>query len=100
VIVMAHRAFVVNAIRERGQLVAAQGLSGRAGGGLARDHQLRGGALAAYQALLADGRIRYTVYSYATPIAWVDADGKATVPDAYYSRTTSRHQGIAREALS
>lgn len=35
----------------------------------------------------------FTVYSYATPIAWHDGE-KWTRPDVKYSPTTSRHQGL------
>lgn len=40
----------------------------------------------------------YIVYSYATPIAWHGKDGW-TVPDALYSATTSKHQGLVRSAV-
>jgi hypothetical protein len=43
--------------------------------------------------------LRYVVGSYGTPIAWVDRDGFAHVPDTKYSGTTSRHQSICRRAL-
>lgn len=36
-------------------------------------------------------RSRYTVWSYWTPIAWVNQDGTKTVPDVGYSDTTSQH---------
>ena len=42
---------------------------------------------------------RYYIYSYATPIGWLTADGRAQMPDAKYSVTTSRHQGIARQGF-
>lgn len=38
----------------------------------------------------------YVVWSFSTPIAWVDADGTVTVPDVRYSVTTTRHQGQCR----
>lgn len=38
---------------------------------------------------------RYVVFSYRTPIAWLTDTGW-TVPDVRYSRTTSRHQSVAR----
>lgn len=41
----------------------------------------------------------YTVYSYTTPIAWVDANGTWTVPNVRYSVTTTRHQGKVLAAL-
>ncbi|MCF2531175.1 hypothetical protein [Yinghuangia soli] len=40
------------------------------------------------------GRIRYTVYSYVTPIAWVLDDDTVVVPQVRYSITTSGHQGL------
>lgn len=43
--------------------------------------------------------ISYVVYSYATPIAWVRADGETVIPDVSYSLTTSRHQGLCRAWL-
>ena len=42
----------------------------------------------------------YVVYSWATPIAWVDVDGTVVVPDARYSVSTSKHQGQARAWLA
>ncbi len=42
----------------------------------------------------------YTVYSYVTPIAWVNSDGYVTVPNVHYSPTTSAHQSLARAYLS
>lgn len=54
------------------------------------------------RAALDAGRVRYVVYSYATPIAWVEAGvtGEPVwiVPDTRYSVTTSKHQGMARLA--
>ena len=41
----------------------------------------------------------YVVWSYQTPIAWVDADGTVTVPDQRYSVTTTQHQGQCRAWL-
>ena len=41
----------------------------------------------------------YVVYSYATPIMWVESDGdtfKCMQPLDKYSRTTTRHQTVAR----
>lgn len=34
---------------------------------------------------------RYVVWSYWTPIAWVNQDGTKTVPDIGYSQTTGQH---------
>jgi hypothetical protein len=93
------RDFIVNAIRTRSHFTASGHMSGRSGGGLAYGHRLRGDLLAEYRDVLADGSIRYTVYSYETPIAWVTADGTVRVPDVYYTRTTSGQQNLAREAL-
>lgn len=36
----------------------------------------------------------YKVYSYGTPIAWIDRQGRWAVPRVVYSVTTSRHQGL------
>lgn len=41
----------------------------------------------------------YVVWSYVTPIAWVDADGTVIVPDQRYSVTTSKQQGYCRAWL-
>jgi hypothetical protein len=41
----------------------------------------------------------YVVFSYVTPIAWVDADGTVTIPDTRYSPTTTQHQGQCRAWL-
>lgn len=43
--------------------------------------------------------IKVTVYSYATPIAWIYHDGTVEVPDYSYSVTTSGHQGLCRAWL-
>ncbi|GAA4100962.1 hypothetical protein [Actinomadura miaoliensis] len=43
--------------------------------------------------------IIYTVRSYATPIAWVRADGRMVVPPVTYSPTTTRHQNLCRAWL-
>lgn len=40
----------------------------------------------------------YTVYSYATPIAW-RRDGQWFMPDVYYSVTTTRHQNKISTAI-
>lgn len=37
--------------------------------------------------------IVYTVYSYATPIAWVTRDGRVHKVDQKFSLTTTKHQG-------
>lgn len=42
----------------------------------------------------------YVIYSYATPIAWLDANGVWQVPDVKYSVTTSRHQSLIATAVS
>lgn len=41
-----------------------------------------------------DNAITYTVISYQTPIAWVLDTGEVVIPDAKYSITTTRHQGL------
>lgn len=46
-----------------------------------------------------DGPV-FVVFSYATPIAWITADGTMTVPDTRYSVTTTRHQSAARMAAA
>jgi hypothetical protein len=47
-----------------------------------------------------DPSVVYTVLSFATPIAWVRADGAVVIPDERYSVTTSRHQGMCRAWLT
>jgi hypothetical protein len=44
--------------------------------------------------------VTYTVYSYATPIAWVANGGLVRVPDVSYSVTTSHHQTLCRVYLA
>jgi hypothetical protein len=44
--------------------------------------------------------VRYVVFSYSTPIAWVTADGEAVVPAVKYSVSTSKVQGYVAAALS
>ena len=39
--------------------------------------------------------VDYVVFSYNTPIAWHHANGW-TIPEAKYSVTTSKHQGLTR----
>ena len=41
----------------------------------------------------------YTVWSYATPIAWHHPGTGWVIPDVKHSSTTSRHQSILRRAL-
>jgi hypothetical protein len=43
--------------------------------------------------------VAYTVYSYATPIAWVTRSGQVRISRTSYSPTTRQHIGIARYAL-
>ena len=56
-----------------------------------------------YRRLAAEGRISYTVRSYATPIGWdmVDANGEtvSVVPDVRYSPTTSQHQSMTKHGF-
>lgn len=49
---------------------------------------------------LNDTQPTYVITSYGTPIAWVDAAGRVTIPDVKYSTSTTRHQGIAARALT
>lgn len=44
-------------------------------------------------------RPSYVVWSYDTPIAWVDSGGSWVIPDVKYSTTTSKHQNLVRMAL-
>lgn len=54
---------------------------------------------AAYRADACDPGVVYVVLSYATPIAWVRADGQVIVPNETYSITTTRHQSVVRRWL-
>lgn len=45
------------------------------------------------------GSVVYIVWSYSTPIAWVDADGTVTIPDVRYSSTTTQQQSKCRAWL-
>lgn len=36
---------------------------------------------------------KYAIYSYGTPIAWLNEDGVWIMPGIKYSVTTSKHQG-------
>ena len=48
---------------------------------------------------LSTDNIQYVVYSYGTPIMWVWMDGecpRCVIPNDKYSRTTTRHQTVAR----
>lgn len=47
-----------------------------------------------WRAGIAANVIRYGVWSYDTPIAWLLASGEWVKPDVKYSRTTSKHQGL------
>lgn len=38
----------------------------------------------------------YVVWSYGTPIAWVDSRNRVTIPDVKYSVTTTYHQTLCR----
>lgn len=44
--------------------------------------------------------IRFIIYSFGTPIAWVHYSGEWTVPDVRYSVTTTHHQGVVRTAIA
>ena len=50
------------------------------------------------QSGIARGDVTYVVYSFGTPIGWVE-NGMGYVPAVKYSPTTSQHQTIARVAF-
>lgn len=52
-----------------------------------------------FKAQLARNNVRYVLYSYNTPIAWVLYSGDWIVPDVKYSVTTSMHQGVVKVAI-
>lgn len=41
----------------------------------------------------------YIVFSYGTPIAWLEEDGYWRIPQVSYSTTTSKHQFYTRKAI-
>lgn len=81
---------VAELIRDRepfetyGSLFACSGHRGRG-------PYLRDGDLDRWEADMRKG-IRYSVYSYETPIAWVNSDGVAYRVRQKFSLTTSKHQ--------
>ena len=61
---------------------------------------LAGAALERFRNDQDAGRIAYSVWSYATPIAWfVDGEGWI-IPPVKYSMSTGRHQGYVRRAVA
>lgn len=42
------------------------------------------------------GQPTYVIYSYDTPIFWVEADGTEYMPALWVSKTTRRHQNIVK----
>ena len=52
-----------------------------------------------WNSMLRPGPVVYAVFSYSTPIGWIDDLGRAVVPPETHSNSTSRHQGIVRCAL-
>ncbi len=43
--------------------------------------------------------VKYTVLSYATPIAWVTGEGTVVIPAQSHSVTTTHHQTLCRTYL-
>ena len=66
-------------------------------GGLRYRYPMQGKLPAEMWEILAERRdsVVAIVYSYRTPIAWLDA-GQWIIPDVYYSPTTARHQHYAK----
>lgn len=60
--------------------------------------RLTGTALTTLRSLVKQDAVKYTVYSYYTPIAWFAHDKWYLVVDKF-SATSTRHQNIARHAL-
>lgn len=56
-----------------------------------------------WRAQLATAQPYRVLYSYDTPIAWwspnTEENDGWTVPDVFYSRTTTNHQNVARFAI-
>jgi len=48
---------------------------------------------------IARGDVTFVVYSYGTPIGWIE-NGKCYIPAINYSPTTASHQTITRVALN
>lgn len=71
--------------------------TGEAARGWASSGRLSGADL---EALERDqGSIRYVVWSYATPIGWVNGEtGQRHVVSQKFSQTTTRHQTVLRSA--
>lgn len=46
-----------------------------------------------------DTEIRYVIFSYDTPIAWLRTDGTWRMPMVRYSLTTTQHQNTVRAIL-
>lgn len=42
----------------------------------------------------------YAVYSYETPIAWLEGDDGWYIPSKFYSVSTSKHLAIVRQAIT
>lgn len=62
--------------------------------------RLEGKALEVFREGIRTDAIAYVVYSYNTPIAWLDLSaGVWYMPEAKYSPTTSKHQGQVAYAL-
>ncbi len=82
-------------IRNRTEFTASAMSGGVEFRGFGRlDYKWRGGLFVADHR----GTLEYIVYSYATPIGWVD-NGTVVIPDDKYSVTTSKHQQIVRMSL-
>ena len=77
--------------------VTSGALRGRAGGNHAPG-KLEDGCLTRYMENVACGTIAYTVFSYDTPIAYLDYTGWVLLTQRH-SQTTSRHQTLVRQAL-
>lgn len=52
-----------------------------------------GGRLDSADEIAATRKATYVIYSYATPVAWRNADGSWTKTAQRFSVTTSQHQG-------
>jgi hypothetical protein len=70
--------------------LALTAIEGKGGTG-----RMEGGDLDRYRA----DNVAYTVYSYATPIAWVTTSGLIRISRAGYNVATRQHINICRVAL-
>lgn len=90
----------VTALRECRDFRTGGALRGEETRHVASSGQLSPELQTSIRVLAAEGKLRYIVYSYATPIAWRDTEGVWYTPAEKYSVTTSKHQSKIFAAIS